>query len=373
MQALFLIPLKGFWCPTSTRQAITGHGTLCSVSLDDSHMCSWKIIHKPPGESTSRGYLGELLGIFSDISVCSFCLSSFFHHGQMFSPVRRDAHFGEVCARKGKLLEVTSTLSVESKISLCPLQIISSEKRWRIACPCKISQGGCFNDIPAVWHKKRQKEECHQWGGSSPWDSVSSFREKWNPSVLQRALNPQGRLCITGGVQYTPLLFLKWTSDSVSPLLLISKELPSALRIKSKFQASEGCPYTPHKLISQLPLYFYWLFFFFGCLSPPPSPDPPHSLHCVVSACGDFSPLCPENQLGIWFLPLDARRRKTQRNGLYLLAQTWQNAHILWFSYWHLRAFCVQHMACDKPVNWAKVRLPSTIFSFVLLSPITQK
>ena len=78
------------------------------------------------------------------------------------SPVRRDAHFGEVCARKGKLLEMTSTLSVESKISLCPLQIISSEKHWRIACPCKISQGGCFNDIPAVWRKKRQKEECHQ-------------------------------------------------------------------------------------------------------------------------------------------------------------------------------------------------------------------
>lgn len=29
-----------FGCPTPVGQTVTGHGTSCSVSLDDSHMCS---------------------------------------------------------------------------------------------------------------------------------------------------------------------------------------------------------------------------------------------------------------------------------------------------------------------------------------------
>lgn len=53
-----------FGCPAWAGQAVMNHGTFCSVSLDDLHMCSWTIIQKPPGESRSLGPLGKLLGIY---------------------------------------------------------------------------------------------------------------------------------------------------------------------------------------------------------------------------------------------------------------------------------------------------------------------
>ena len=60
----FVLLWREFWVPPWVGQAVTNHGTFCSVSLDDLHMCSWTIIQKPPGESRSLGPLGKLLGIY---------------------------------------------------------------------------------------------------------------------------------------------------------------------------------------------------------------------------------------------------------------------------------------------------------------------
>ena len=136
----FSLSWRDFRVPTPVRQAVIGHGTFCSVSLDDLHMCSWKKFQKPPGESRSLGYLRKLLGIFSGISACSLRLS-FLHWGQMLSHFTSEKHaLPKILVGKGQPWEVTSALGVESKISLFPVQIISSKAHWRIAYPCKISE-----------------------------------------------------------------------------------------------------------------------------------------------------------------------------------------------------------------------------------------
>lgn len=77
--------LEGVWVPRMSGQAVTEHGTFCSVPSDDLHMCTWTIIQKPPGESRSLGPLGKLLGIYllQHFSMFPFLLLP--HHWQRLS------------------------------------------------------------------------------------------------------------------------------------------------------------------------------------------------------------------------------------------------------------------------------------------------
>lgn len=63
---------------TQREHSVPAPGTHCSFPLDDLHMCSWKIILKTSGggewkEKKSLECLAKLLGISSDISLCSLC------------------------------------------------------------------------------------------------------------------------------------------------------------------------------------------------------------------------------------------------------------------------------------------------------------
>lgn len=164
-------------------------------------------------------------------------------------------------------------------------------------------------------------------------------------------------------------LVLKWTPDPISLLLKSSEKWPLTLRIKSRFQASEGCPvYVPSSSLLMSPLFPIGLLFgsLAGCLSlhlslclsdcpsihiPLLSPslsfqlqlsnhsDPPlgppisavPTLHCKC-LWKDFLPWCPESPVGIHSLPLNTRMKKMHVNGPALLAQSQppsSTAHIL--------------------------------------------
>lgn len=61
------------------------------------------------------------------------------------SLVRRAACFAEDAHGEGTTLQSDLSTGCESKGSLCPLQITSSNQHRRIAYPCKISEGGFYD------------------------------------------------------------------------------------------------------------------------------------------------------------------------------------------------------------------------------------
>lgn len=121
---------ENFGCPSWVGQAVTNHGTFCSVSLDDLHMCSWTIIQKPPGESRSLGPLGKLLGIHVLQHFSMFPFPLLPHHWQRLPLflMRRVECFGwrQGQASKGQTVfgTVSQALANEAKISPCSLQIL---------------------------------------------------------------------------------------------------------------------------------------------------------------------------------------------------------------------------------------------------------
>lgn len=130
MGRYFVLHWREFWVPPWVGQAVTNHGTFCSVSLDDLHMCSWTIILKPPGESRSLGPLGKLLGIYVLQHFSMFLFPLLPHHWQRLPLflMRRVECFGwrQGQASKGQTAfgTVSSALAKEAKISPCSLQIL---------------------------------------------------------------------------------------------------------------------------------------------------------------------------------------------------------------------------------------------------------
>lgn len=157
-QALFFTLLDGFWVPHTNR-------TGCNRPWDFLFcLLRWlaHVLLKFFSETTRRKQIPRVFGKTAwnllwhfSMFLSPLCLPPWADAvpSQQWEELHATA---KIHVEKGHPLGVTSALGVESKISLCPLQITSYKKPQRIAYLCKICEWGYFSVIAGTWSKQRK-------------------------------------------------------------------------------------------------------------------------------------------------------------------------------------------------------------------------